>query len=245
MREQVALKELVALGAKHRLPVIDDIGSGALIDFNPYGVSDEPIAAESIRAGADVVLFSGDKLLGGPQCGIIVGRRSLVQQVSQHPMMRAMRVDKVTLAALAATLRLYRDTAKAEQSVPLLKLLSTSVDNLKNRAERMAPQLGATEAIAEAEPIEDKSMLGGGSVPSQEILTWCVAVTPSAGSVDSLATTLRTATPAIFGRVQQDRLLLDLRSVLPSQDMQIVEAISALSRNDRADAGDDALPDAE
>jgi len=227
--EQATLAELVALGAKRRIPVIDDIGSGALIDFAKYGVANEPIASKSIQDGADVVLFSGDKLLGGPQCGIIVGRRNYIDKIAKHPMMRAMRVDKTTLAALAATLRLYRDTDRAEKSVPLLSLLSTSIENLKNRAERLAPQLAATSAISEAEPVEDQAMLGGGSMPSQLIPTWCVAVRPANASVENLAKSLRTTTPAVFGRVQQDRLLFDMRSVFPNQDGQIVEAAESLS----------------
>ncbi len=226
--EQPTLEELVALGRKRELPVIDDIGSGALIDFRKYGLTDEPVAADSIQAGADVVLFSGDKLLGGPQCGIIVGRKPIIQKIAKHPMMRALRVDKITLAALAATLRLYRDVAQAERSVPLLSLLSTPIENLKNRAERLAPQLAAAPAVAEAVPVEDEAFLGGGSLPTQRIVTWCVALKPAKGSVQTLARALRTGTRAVFGRVQQDRLLLDLRSVLPGQDMQIVESIQTL-----------------
>jgi L-seryl-tRNA(Ser) seleniumtransferase len=226
--EQPTLEELVALGRKRELPVIDDIGSGALVDFGKYGLTDEPIAADSIQAGADVVLFSGDKLLGGPQCGIIVGRKPIIQKIAKHPMMRALRVDKITLAALAATLRLYRDVTQAERSVPLLSLLSTPIENLKNRAERLAPQLAAAPAIAEAVPVEDEAFLGGGSVPTQRIATWCVALKPAKTSVQTLARELRIGTPSVFGRVQQDRLLLDLRSVLPRQDMQIAEAFRTL-----------------
>ena len=143
----------MALGRRHNVPVIHDIGSGALIDFSKYGITGEPIASESIKAGADLVLFSGDKLLGGPQCGIVAGRKGMVQQVLKHPRMRAVRVDKLTLAALAATLRHYRDPEEAERSIPLLMFLSTPLDNLKNRAERLAPQLAACPAVASAEAI--------------------------------------------------------------------------------------------
>jgi len=226
--EEATLAELVALGRKRNLPVIDDIGSGAIIDFARYGIHGEPVAPESIKAGADVVLFSGDKLLGGPQCGIIVGRKPMIQKIAQHPMMRAMRVDKLTLAALAATLRLYRDVATAEESLPLLARLTTPLENLKNRAERLAPQLAAAPAIAAAEAISDVTYLGGGSVPAQQVPTWCVALDPAERQVGKLAATLRTGTPVVFGRVQQNRLLLDLRTVLPEQDQRIVEAVLAL-----------------
>ena len=227
--EDPTLAELVALGRRRNLPVIDDIGSGALIDFTKYGIHDEPIAAESIRAGADLVLFSGDKLVGGPQCGIIVGRKNHLQKLAQHPLMRAMRVDKIILAALAATLRLYRDVPTAEESLPLLARLSAPVENLRNRAERLAPQLAAAPAISQAEAIEGKTYLGGGSVPTQQIPTWCVALTPHEMNVDELSKRFRAGVPAVVGRIQQDRLLLDLRSVLPHQDSAIVEVAGRIA----------------
>jgi L-seryl-tRNA(Ser) seleniumtransferase len=222
------LADLVALGRKHHLPVIDDIGSGALVDFAGYGFPREPVAPQSIKSGADLVLFSGDKLLGGPQCGVIVGRRDLVQKVARHPMSRALRVGKLTLAALTATLRLYRDPEAAEQAVPLLALLTTPLDNLKNRAERLAPQIADTPAVATARPVEDTCQLGGGSVPSQNLPTWCVAVQPAEGSVSELARSLRVGTPAVVGRVKQDQLLIDLRTVLAREDIALVEAFAAL-----------------
>jgi L-seryl-tRNA(Ser) seleniumtransferase len=224
-----SLADLVQLGRKHDLPVIHDIGSGALIDFAQYGLTGEPLAAESVRTGADVVLFSGDKLMGGPQCGIIIGRKKYVDAISRHPMMRALRVDKVTLAALAETLRLYRDPKMAEASVPLLQLLSTSIENLKNRAERLAPQMAAAEAVSEAAAVEEVAQVGGGSMPTQEIPTWCIALAPSSGGVDGLAASLRTGKQAVVGRIQQDRLLLDLRTVPPRQDRLLVEAVEAVS----------------
>jgi L-seryl-tRNA(Ser) seleniumtransferase len=226
--EQPTLAELVGLAAKHHLPVIDDIGSGAIEDFARYGVSGEPIATESIRQGADIVLFSGDKLLGGPQCGVIVGRKTLVQKIVQHPLMRALRVDKLTLTALVETLRLHQDLDTAERSIPLLALLTTPLANLQNRAERMAPQLAASAAIKSAQPVESQTYLGGGSVPTQQIPTWAVALEPTRDSVDALAKALRTGTPSVFGRIHKDRLLLDLRAVFPRDDLRIVEAVQAL-----------------
>ena len=228
--EEASLASLVALGRKHNVPVIDDIGSGALIDYAKYGVAGEPIASDSIRTGADLVLFSGDKLLGGPQAGIIVGRRHFVEMISKHPSMRALRVDKMTLAALVATLRLYRDPETAERSIPLLMLLSTPIENLKHRAERLAPQILASGIVGSAEPISSTTFLGGGSLPMQEIATYCVAVTPQEGSVDTLAQALRQGHPGVMGRVHQDRLLFDLRSVFPYQDALIVNALEAVRR---------------
>jgi L-seryl-tRNA(Ser) seleniumtransferase len=230
--ESVELPALVDLGRKHKLPVIHDIGSGALVDFNQFGFRGEPMAKESVRDGADVVLFSGDKLLGGPQCGIIAGRKTLVEKIERHPLARALRVDKITLAALSATLRLYRDPEKARLSVPLLHLLTTSVENLKNRAERLAPQMAAVKTlVSSAEAISDVTYLGGGSIPTQQLSTWCVALKPASWSVDRLAGALRTSTPAVVGRIREDRLLLDLRSVFPRQDIEMLCALESLRKS--------------
>ncbi len=226
--EQATLTELVALGRKRNLPVIDDIGSGALIDFAKYGIPDEPVASDSVRTGADLVLFSGDKLLGGPQCGVVVGRKELVQRIVEHPLARALRVDKMTLAALDATLRLYEDDTTLEQRLPLLQLLSAADENLKNRAERLAPQIAACTPVLAAEVVADHAYLGGGSMPTQALTTWCVAISPRNLSVDRLAQMLRGATPAVFARIKQDRLLLDLRSVFPDQDMQLVDHLKRM-----------------
>lgn len=228
--QEATLAELVSLGRERGLPVIDDIGSGALIDFAKYGIQDEPLARESIAAGADVVLFSGDKLLGGPQCGVIAGKKKYVDKITKHPMMRALRVDKITLAALAATLKLYRDEDLAQTHIPLLALLSVSAENLKNRAERLAPQLEATALVKSAEPVAGETFLGGGSVPTQRLDSWCVAIQPAEITVDALATALRTGDVAVFPRIQHDRLWIDLRSVFSKQDSQIVEAFSKLKQ---------------
>lgn len=227
--QQPALAELVAIARRHNLPMIDDIGSGALIDLGRYGITGEPVASECIRAGADVVLFSGDKLLGGPQCGVIVGKRSMIQRIIKHPLMRALRVDKMTLAALAATLRLYGDLEVAQRRVPLLSLLSTPLENLKGRAERLAPQMAATGAVATAEAVADVSFLGGGSVPTLQIGTWCVALSPRNQSVDALASKLREGSPSVMGRIKNDRLLLDLRSVFPRQEADLLSAVHELA----------------
>jgi len=226
--EATSLPELVSLGRQHELPVIDDIGSGALIDFQQFGIQDEPTVAGSIRAGADLVLFSGDKLLGGPQCGIIVGQQRWIEKITKHPLMRALRVDKVTLAGLRATLQLYRDSDTACQRVPLLALLNTSVEDLRQRAEQLVSQLNSCDALEDVTVVEDVTYLGGGSVPTQAITTYCVSVASVGGSIDSLATQLRSGKTAVVGRIHQDRLLLDLRSVLAAQDQLLLAAFTAL-----------------
>ena len=229
--KSVSTKEIVELGRKHDLPVIDDIGSGALVDFSKFGLTNEPVASVSIRDGADLALFSGDKLLGGPQCGIIVGKRRYIDMILKSPLMRALRVDKMTLAALAATLQLYRDPETAEQEIPVLLMLSMPIENLKLRATKISQQIGHLPGIGSCEVIEEQSMLGGGSLPTQKIPTWCLAITASTGSVEQLTRGLRGAKPAVIGRVSKDRLLLDLRTILPSQDIATVVAFENLVAN--------------
>lgn len=231
--EQPSLEQLVKLGRSRNLPVIDDIGSGALIDFSKYGLTGEPLAKDSLAAGTDVVLFSGDKLLGGPQCGIIVGSKKIIRKITSHPLTRALRVDKTTLAALAATLRVYRNLEEAEQSIPLLQLLAASADNLRNRADRLAPQIAESSLVESAEAIESTTFLGGGSIPTQELPTWCVAVTPKDIGLNEFSARLRQGVVSVFGRIHQDRFLFDLRSVMAHQDSLIVDAVCALTATEQ------------
>ena len=224
----VSTQEMVAIAHKHDLPLIDDVGSGALIDYSQFGLMNEPVVQDSLNEGADVALFSGDKLIGGPQCGIIVGKSKWIKTILDNPLMRAMRVDKMTLAALHATLLLYRDPETVMTQVPILRMLSMPIANLKMRADKIAEQIKASSAVQDCEVVEEKSMLGGGSLPTQKIPTWCVSIAAN-GSVDSLAEQLRKNEPAIMGRVQKDRLMLDMRTVDVSDDSQLVEAFNAIS----------------
>src|SRR5262249_46034043 len=159
--ESVPLSDLVGLGKKTGLPVIDDVGSGALVDFERFGFRDEPTVKGSVVAGADLVLFSGDKLLGGPQAGVIVGRKDLVGKIEKDSLMRAFRLDKMTLATLEATLRLYLDEERALADVPVLRLLGTPLNDLQRRAEVLAEQLRQRGVIAAVRP--DQAFVGGGS----------------------------------------------------------------------------------
>lgn len=232
----VSTKELVNLAAKHDIPVIDDVGSGALIDYAQFGLMDEPVVEQSIRDGADIVLFSGDKLIGGPQCGIVIGKKKYVDKILKNPLMRAMRVDKMTLAALAATLRLYRDQEKAKQEVPILRMLSMPTENLKLRATKLAQQISHLPMVGTCDVVEDQSMLGGGSLPTQKISTWCVAIEPASGSVNNFSNLLRQASPSVIGRVQKDRLFLDMRTVQPSQDTELVSIFEMLGSQPEEEA---------
>ncbi|MFH1264540.1 MAG: L-seryl-tRNA(Sec) selenium transferase [Planctomycetota bacterium] len=226
----VRLEDLTEVGRKHSIPVIHDVGPGALLAQSEFGLPDEPVVSESLKAGADLVLASGDKLVGGPQSGLILGRRALVEQIGRHPTARAFRVGKLTLAGLAATLRLYRDPKRAQRQIPVLSLLNTSVENLKGRAERLAPQLAATPAVSRAEPIDGVSFLDGGSSPLCRLPTWSIAIRPEGMTADRLAAALSQGVPAVLGRAEEGRLVLDLRTVAPRQDQPLVEAFAALGR---------------
>ncbi len=230
----VPLEALVELARPRQLPVIHAVDAGSMIDLGPFGLTGEPTLPQSIKGGADVVLSSGDKLLGGPPCGIILGRKALVEKIERHALARTLRADKLTLAALAATLRLYRDAETVRFRVPLLQLLGTSTDNLKNRAERLAPQAAATAVVGQAEAIAEVTHLGGAA--ARTLPTWCVAVKPAAISVERLAANLRGGVPPVIVRTSDDRVLLDLRSVFPRQDSQLIAALEALSQSAAAPA---------
>jgi L-seryl-tRNA(Ser) seleniumtransferase len=223
--ESVPLQELVELGKKHNLPVIDDIGSGALVDFGRFGFQDEPVARQSIAAGAAVVLFSGDKLLGGPQAGIIAGRKEFIQRIEKDPLMRAFRLDKMTLAALEATLRLYLNEERALKDVPVLRLLATPLPELRARADALAERLARVPGVAAVRVSEDVAFVGGGSLPDQTMKTVVLEVQASAISDAELAYRLRTGDPAVVGRVKNEKLLLDVRTVFPEQENELVEAV--------------------
>jgi L-seryl-tRNA(Ser) seleniumtransferase len=223
--KSVELPELAALGKKHGLPVIDDIGSGALVDFARFGFQGEPVARTSIAAGADLVLFSGDKLLGGPQAGIIAGRKEWIQKIEKDPLMRAFRLDKMTLAALEATLRLYLNEERALREVPVLCLLGTSLKELRQRAERLAEQLRGIPGLGSVNTAEDVAYVGGGSLPDQNMKSWVVEVEARSISDTELAQRLRLGTPAIMARLRGSKLVLDVRTIFEQQETPLVEAM--------------------
>lgn len=227
--ETVSLEQLVESARRRGLPVLHDIGSGGLVPREGIDVADQPSAAASLRAGTDAVILAGDQLLGGPAAGIVIGSRSLVRSMAEHPLADALAADQLTLAALGATLRLWREPEKARLAIPLLGLLGTSAENLKNRAERLAPQLAATPAVARAETRAATAYLAGVPVSSQELPTWQIAVEPAEASPQRLAAALRLGSPPVVAVAGPDRVLLDLRSVIPRQDMLLVEAFSALA----------------
>lgn len=221
--ESVPLKSLVELGHQRELPVIEDLGSGSLWDLERYGLHDEPTVQMSVAAGVDVVSFSGDKLLGGPQAGIIVGRKQYIDLFRRHPLYRAMRPDKMTLAALEATLRAYAD-GTAEEEIPTLSMIAATKDTLRMRAQRLCAL--AREQGVSAEVVPEEDQVGGGSVPTQTLATYAVAVTPAHGSVDALESAMRLRKRPIIGRIAHDRYLLDARTLREEDFACIVQALT-------------------
>jgi L-seryl-tRNA(Ser) seleniumtransferase len=222
--QSVPIGGLVELGRRHGLPVIDDTGSGALRDLVVHGLASEPDARTSVRAGADLVLFSGDKILGGPQAGVVVGRRCWVERLERHPMMRALRVDKLTLAALGATLQLHRDGDAARDAVPVMRMATAPIDGLRRRAEAIVASLRSAGGIREASVQAATAYAGGGSLPAQGIPSVAVRVAATRGEQD-LARRLRLERPAVLPRVQAGAVWLDLRTVFPRQDEALAAAV--------------------
>ncbi|MDR7416853.1 MAG: L-seryl-tRNA(Sec) selenium transferase [Armatimonadota bacterium] len=222
----VPLQELVHLGRRVGVPVMYDLGSGGMVDLRGRGLPYEPSVPEAVASGCDLVLFSGDKLLGGPQSGILVGRTSLLERLRTHPLYRVVRVDKLDLAALEATLRLYLDPEVAWQRIPVLRMLGASVEDLQERAERLARRLREVGVAAEAVPSEAEA--GGGSLPGMVLPSYAVRLRHSSLPAHALAARLRTAAPPILARVQEEAVLLDLRSVLPEDDPDLEAGLVAV-----------------
>ena len=220
----VPLADLVALGHRHGLYVVDDLGSGALLDTSAFGLTHEPTVQESVQAGADLVCFSGDKLLGGPQAGLIVGRAETVARLERHPLARAMRLDKMVLAALEATLLHYlREEALAE--VPVWRMMAQPVGEVGRRARRWRRRLGQRGLAAEV--VRGETAVGGGSLPGQTLPTWVLEL-QGVASTEEAARYLRQGDPPIVPRIEGERLLLDPRTVLPEQDKALLERLLGL-----------------
>ena len=216
---EVSLKDLVALGAKYHLPVMKDLGSGSFVDFSKYGLIKEPTVQETVAAGADVVAFSGDKMLGGPQAGIIVGRKDPLEHIKKNPVNRALRIDKMTLAALEATLHLYRDESKAVSAIPTLRMLTLPPKVIANKAKRLRNRLRKQgNDRLEAVIIDASSRVGGGALPLQELPTTCVSVRIKGLSANRIERIMLGATPPIVGRIENDLFVMDMRTV---QDEEI------------------------
>ena len=210
--QSVPLDELVALGREKGLPVIEDLGSGSLVDLEQFGIHDEPTVQQSVKAGVDIISFSGDKLLGGPQAGIILGKAEYIRQLKRHPLARAMRVDKMTIAALRETLYAYTDEALACREIPVLAMLGAKSHQLREKAGVLCAMLQEQGVGAQVIPTQDQ--VGGGSVPTQLLDAWAVAIDPGRLTVDQLEEKLRLRPLPIIGRITHEQYILDVRTLM-------------------------------
>ncbi|MCI5211214.1 MAG: L-seryl-tRNA(Sec) selenium transferase, partial [Candidatus Electrothrix sp. ATG2] len=211
---EVNNKELVKLGREYRLPVMEDLGSGCLVDLSPYGLKKEPTVQEAVASGMDIVTFSGDKLLGGPQAGIILGSQKLVDRIKRNPMNRALRIDKFTLSALESILRLYRDPQTVFERVPTLNMISTPIEVIQHKAEQLASVLlKDISSCCTVQIAKVTARVGGGAMPEQNLPSWAVVLRPLTMKVNHLEKKLRKLNTPIIGRVENNRLLFDMRTV--------------------------------
>jgi L-seryl-tRNA(Ser) seleniumtransferase len=220
-----SLAELVAVARGRDIPVVEDLGSGSLLDSADCGVASEPTVQASLAAGVDLVCFSGDKLLGGPQAGIIVGRADLVNRIKRHPLMRALRPDKLTIAALAATLTDYV-YGSARERVPVWRMLSASLDELRARAERIVAS--CTPVGLSLEIVDGRSTIGGGALPEETLPSRLIRILKQGTGAADLAAMLRRGDPPIVSRVENDAVVLDLRTIAPGEDDDVARALQQL-----------------
>jgi L-seryl-tRNA(Ser) seleniumtransferase len=231
---EVSVKELAGLAGEYQLILLDDLGSGELLELDGQGLSGEPTVGSSLKDGADLVCFSGDKLLGGPQAGIILGREDLIEKMSSHPLSRALRIDKLNLAALEATLRLYLDPEKAMLEIPTLSMLLADPAGLRKRARELAKRINSETTTISAEVADDISRAGGGSLPLAELPTSVVSLSSSKLSAAALDRMLRGSDPPIIARIREERVILDLRTVRDGETDSIAEALRTIESGGEA-----------
>jgi L-seryl-tRNA(Ser) seleniumtransferase len=222
--EQPQLAELVDLARKHNIPLMEDLGSGALVELQSFGITGEPGVLDSLRAGVDIVSYSGDKLLGGPQAGMLSGRADLIARMRANSLFRALRVDKLTYAALEATLLAY--VKHDHNAIPALRMMRISPVEIENRAEQIATKVRSQTLTIEI--IDGQSVIGGGAAPSSSLPTRLLAITCDALSANEIAGHLRLSDPPVIARVEDGRVLLDLRTVFPEQDETVAKALAGL-----------------
>lgn len=223
-------EDLASLARETGTIFMEDLGSGVLVDLSPYGLSDEPMVSDVLKSGVDVVMFSGDKLLGGPQCGIIVGRADIILSLRKHPLCRALRVDKLSLAALEATLRLYRAPNDPFRKVPVLRAIAQPLEEIEARAGRLADALAAA-GVADVVMAPSRAYVGGGSLPQQTLESYAVTVALPSLSPDALAAALRAARPPIIGMIREDRFVMDVRTLTDEDVPRIGDAFRQLAHS--------------
>lgn len=226
--EEVSVDELAELGEKYHLPVIVDLGSGVLVNLEKYGLSHEPTVQEILKKGADLVCFSGDKLLGGPQAGIIAGKEAYIKAMENHPLMRTFRLDKYRVAALEVTFREYRDEACAVKNIPVLKMLTEPSDHVRTRAEYVCEKLRKAGGEEKIDVQESKAMMGGGAMPTEEIKSYAVTIMPTRESCEALAARMRKLPIPVIAYMKHDKVMLDMRTVPEEELHEFTEELKLL-----------------
>lgn len=221
-------EDLAGLARASGTILMEDLGSGVLVDLSPFGLNDEPVVSDVLKSGVDVVMFSGDKLLGGPQCGIIAGRADIILSLKKHPLCRAFRIDKLSLAALEATLRLYRPPHDPFRSVPVLRAITEPAAEVEARSGRLAAGLAAA-GMQDVRSFPSRAFVGGGSLPQQYLASHAVCVTAPGFTPGALASTLRAAHPPVIGLIREDRFVMDVRTLTEEDVPAIVEAFNRLA----------------
>lgn len=228
--ESIEIEELAKLGREHNIPVIEDLGSGVFIDISKYGLTYEPTVLDSIRQGADIVTFSGDKMLGGPQAGIIVGKKEYIEKMKENQLTRALRVDKLTICALEATLRMYLDEEKAIKSIPTLRMLTYKIEELEVKGEVLLSKINSLKLDASIKLEDGVSQVGGGSMPLEIIPSKVIAITPNKINVSTLEKILRLSDAHIIARVYDNKYVLDVRTIFEDEfDIIVNELKSAIN----------------
>jgi len=226
---EVPLKGLVDLAAQFHIPVMEDLGSGTFVDFSKYGLVKEPTVQESVDAGADVITFSGDKLLGGPQAGIIIGKKDILDKIKQNSLARALRIDKLTLAALESTLRLYLDPEKAVNTIPTLRMLTLPFVHIEKKADQLRKMLeGIEDPRMNVQLIDLPSRAGGGSLPLLQLPSKCVGITIQGISANAIEKSMRENTPPLIGRIEEDIFIMDLRTIQDDELRVVKDAFDNL-----------------
>jgi len=225
--KEVSVEDLVNLGRRHQVPVMFDLGSGCLIDLKPFGIHNEPVVKEIVDSGVDIITFSGDKLLGGPQGGVIVGKKQYIEIIQKNPMTRAMRIDKLTLAGFEATLMEYIDEEKAIENIPTLRMLLQKPEEIKGRAKKIATRLKREIKDVRIHVLPDSSRAGGGAMPETDLPTYVISINPNNQSVNELEEKLRKGNPPIITRIKEDSLILDARTVRDKEIENLVKGVRA------------------
>ena len=226
--ESVGIEELKQQEEFKNVPIIEDLGSGVFVDLSKYGLTYEPTVIDSLKKGADIVTFSGDKMLGGPQTGIIVGKKEYIEKMKKNQLTRALRVDKMTIAALEATLRMYLDEEEAIRNIPTLKMITCSLKELDEKADVLLNKIQALNIDADIQKEKNVSQVGGGSMPLEKLDTYTVTIKPNKFSVSYLEKRLRNSDSHIIGRINEDKYILDVRTIEENEFDLIVKELKII-----------------